>query len=306
MDIFFSGELFERIEKNKIGEGAQGAVYKGEWHGQEAAFKTNKWNLANWIFIDPTVAQLKLAIEEVYKLKQIATNDRSACVLFPMAHYRQTYEDEDVSDVYVYPLCEMDLAVYLDKYKPAGLIIKQIFIQCASSIKFISSHGFRHNDVKPKNYLIRHEDGLVRVYLSDFGFEGEIKGGTPLFSSPECFLGTEVELSDIYSLGKTFLYSLMEPKMFRYFVTFPVDYEDDKIMNLLYDALVQLPFTYYIKRMLDPNPANRPRIDDVIVKVKELDLDEKLQEFQIKLQRAFLKVRTSATYELEHHMQQLK
>ena len=199
----------------------------------------------------------------------------------------------------------MDLAVYLVKNKPAGSIIKEILIQCALSIKFISSHGFRHNDVKPKNYLIRHEDGLVRVYLSDFGFEGEIKGGTPLFSSPECFLGTEVEHSDVYSLGKTFLYSLMEPRVFRYFVTFPVDYEDDKVMNLLYDALNQLPFASFIKRMIDPNPSNRPRINDVIITVNELDLDN-LQEFQIKIQRALQKARTSATCELDYHMKKLK
>ena len=263
--------------------------------------------------IDPNVAleKLKIAIEEVSKLKKIATNDRSACVLFPMAHYRQTYqeyenEDEDVFDIYVYPLCEMDLAVYLVKNKPAGSIIKEILIQCALSIKFISSHGFRHNDVKPKNYLIRHEDGLVRVYLTDFGFEGEIKGGTPLFSSPECFLGTEVEHSDVYSLGKTFLYSLMEPWVFRYIVTFPIDYEDDKVTNLLYDALNQFtPFTYFIKRMLDPNPSNRPPIDDVIITVNKIDLHN-LQEFQIKIRGALLKARTSATCELDYHMKKLK
>ena len=178
------------------------------------------------------------------------------------------------------------------------------------SIKFISAHGFRHNDVKPKNFLIRHEDGLIRVYLTDFGFEGEVKGGevkggTPFFSSPECFLGSEVELSDIYSLGRTFLYCLMEPQMFRYLVTFPIDYENPKVTDLLSEAYALLPLLYFIRQIVDPDPAGRPRIDEIINRINENDFDN-LTKFQEKLQMALRKARTTATNRLEHHIKNVE
>ena len=149
--------------------------------------------------------------------------------------------------------------------------------------------------------MIRHEDGLIRVYLTDFGFEGEVKGGTPFFSSPECFLGSEVELSDVYSLGKTFLYCLMEPQMFRYLVTFPIDYENPKVTDLLFEAYALLPLLYFIKQMVDPDPAGRPRIDEIINRINQNDFDN-LTKFQEKLKKALYKARTTATYALEHHM----
>ena len=159
------------------------------------------------------------------------------------------------------------------------------------SIKFVAKHGFRHNDVKPQNFLVQRHSILghdTRVYLSDFGFEGGKKGGTPLFASPECFLGTEVEYSDVFSLGGTFLYCLMTPSNFRWTLAIPVDHEDDPVMKRLNDAMALIPLMGLIQQMVEPNPMSRPRIDEVLQFLQNTNLDN-LAQFKVDMNIALRK-----------------
>ena len=47
----------------------------------------------------------------------------------------------------------------------------------------------------------------LRIVLTDFGLVGsDTKGGTPMFASPQCFDDNRNKMSDIFSLGRVFLY----------------------------------------------------------------------------------------------------
>ena len=142
--------------------------------------------------------------------------------------------------------------------------------------------------MKPQNFLVRSLDNETRVYLSDFGFEGGKKGGTPLFASPECFLGTEVEYSDVFSLGGTFLYCLMTPSDFRWTLAIPVDHELDDVIKRLNDAMALIPLMGLIRQMVEPNPMSRPRIDEVLQFLQNTNLDN-LARFKIDMNVALRK-----------------
>ena len=53
-------------------------------------------------------------------------------------------------------------------------------------------------------------DGEVKFYLSDFGLTDKQIGGTPIFASPEALDGTIFEKTDVYSLGITWFFILMQ------------------------------------------------------------------------------------------------
>ena len=137
-------------------------------------------------------------------------------------------------------------------------------------MKTISQYNKKHNDIKPSNFLIKSDCSLLdeenELLLSDFGFMNERKGGTPLYASPECFEGTFVEKSDIYSLGGCFVSLLSNDKIFAKLLLLPLLTENEtklaeKVMKK--NSLLQLA-----KQMLNSNPAKRPSIDTIIEKLE--------------------------------------
>ena len=50
----------------------------------------------------------------------------------------------------------------------------------------------------------------MKFYLSDFGLTDKQIGGTPIFASPEALDGTIFEKTDVYSLGITWFFILMQ------------------------------------------------------------------------------------------------
>ena len=50
----------------------------------------------------------------------------------------------------------------------------------------------------------------MKFYLSDFGLTDKQIGGTPIFASPEALDGTVFEKTDVYSLGITWFFILMQ------------------------------------------------------------------------------------------------
>ena len=83
-----------------------------------------------------------------------------------------------------------------------------------------------------------------RIYLTDFGL-AEKKGGTPVFASPECFDDSK-QKSDIFSLGRVFLFIVLTRSSFLLWLYLPID----KKLKPRIDAIInQEPILKLISNM---------------------------------------------------------
>ena len=88
-------------------------------------------------------------------------------------------------------------------------------------------HNQTHNDIKPQNFLVKFTNrptdlNQIEIVLTDFGMaEPESQGGTPVFSSPECFEKKEKK-SDIFSLGRVILFILLSKRQFMKWLFVPI------------------------------------------------------------------------------------
>ena len=94
----------------------------------------------------------------------------------------------------------------------------------------MDNHDQIHNDIKPQNYLVKFlndDKGLdnIEIVLTDFGLAGsDSKGGTPIFASPECLADSKRKdkSSDIFSLGRVFLFMILPKEKFLEFLFVPL------------------------------------------------------------------------------------
>lgn len=94
-------------------------------------------------------------------------------------------------------------------------------MQLVHGLSFIHSQGIIHRDIKPENIILRSQDSLDDLVISDFGladfynFEGNYlyrQCGTPGYAAPEILLGLPYDFKvDVYSLGVLF-YTLVTGK----------------------------------------------------------------------------------------------
>ena len=95
------------------------------------------------------------------------------------------------------------------------------------SLETLNNYQQVHNDIKPQNYLVKwlNRTGDLRqidIVLTDFGLVGQnTKGGTPIFASPECF-DIKANASDIFSLGRVFLFMMLPKESFLKFLFIPI------------------------------------------------------------------------------------
>ena len=94
----------------------------------------------------------------------------------------------------------------------------------------MDQHEQLHNDIKPQNYLVKFLNGenhlsSIEIVLTDFGLAGsDLKGGTPIFASPECLADgkRKNKSTDIFSLGRVFLFMILPKEQFLEFLFVPV------------------------------------------------------------------------------------
>ena len=132
-------------------------------------------------------------------------------------------------------------------------------------------HNRVHNDIKPQNYLVKYLNGTndltrIEIVLTDFGLAGQdTKGGTPIFASPECF-EIKTNASDIFSLGRVFLFMMLPKESFLKFLFIPITssadtlYLENTILNQ--DDLIGL-----IYRMITTQKADRIQIQQIRTKL---------------------------------------
>ena len=106
----------------------------------------------------------------------------------------------------------------------------------------MDKHNQMHNDIKPQNYLVKFLNGendltSIEIVLTDFGLAGsDSKGGTPIFSSPECLANADRKdkSTDIFSLGRVFLFVILPKEKFLQFLFVSlIKGGKDKIMKLI-------------------------------------------------------------------------
>ena len=175
------------------------------------------------------------------------------------------------------------------------------------SIRTISKYNKKHNDIKLSNFLVVEEDDTPEVYLTDFGFMDNRKGGTPLFASPECNIGTQVEKSDIYSLAGCFVSLLSDHSTFANLLLLPL--MNEKQGAIANDIISNNPIVALAKLMLNPNPSKRPCIDSIIEQLEAMPtelftIDLSKDKDVIKLLKTFKSDKTCKT--IRDHLKSIR
>jgi len=130
-----------------------------------------------------------------------------------------SYTDPENLGLIMTPIADMNLHEYLTSPQQNPILRKRSlpeFFGClATALAYLHQQGVRHNDIKPKNVLVKDS----KVYLTDFGTSrswgaeevsttiGLHEGFTERFSAPETYdtNGPRNRASDMWSLGCVFL-----------------------------------------------------------------------------------------------------
>ena len=138
----------------------------------------------------------------------------------------------------------------------------------------MNRHNRVHNDIKPQNYLVKYLNGpndltRIEIVLTDFGLAGQdTKGGTPIFASPECF-EIKTNASDIFSLGRVFLFMMLPKESFLKFLFIPITSSADTLY-LANTIFVQDDLFGLINRMMKTRKADRISIQQIRTKYDSL------------------------------------
>ena len=174
--------------------------------------------------------------------------------------------------------------LYEKKHKLSFKTLKKIMLEISSSILFLHSHGIIHRDLKPENVLVKlDKNNIFSVKLIDFGFSrmlGKIdylneSFGTYSYASPQVLNSLPYNFkTDIWSLGAMFFFILFGKNPF-------VDNEKNikdihnNIVNVKYNfpknVNVNEKYVILIKKCLQYEPKERPKIDDIVKILMEDD-----------------------------------
>ena len=162
-----------------------------------------------------------------------------------------------------------------------GFDVRRIFENHAFSLETLDSHQLVHNDIKPQNFLVKWLNGTgnltqLDIVLTDFGLVGQnTKGGTPIFASPECF-DVKTNASDIFSLGRVFLFMMLPKEAFLKFLFVPITSRTE--INYLVNLSNQNDFFGLIRHMMEIQQSYRIPLSQV-----RINFDYLKQNSQIKI-----------------------
>lgn len=181
---------------DEVRESSTGAVY---------ARKHIHLNVAN----PEAVKAVKGAVENEVSVMQKLHHDNIAVVLFYL-------KDEDSFSIFMLPVAECDLRVFLTKmieqdYPQAEIGQMYPWFGCLlSALTYAHRMSIKHQDIKPSNVLIKNKI----PYLSDFGLakdfaeqeestsDGDKVHGTRVYRAPEVKPGQKRgRKADVFSLG---------------------------------------------------------------------------------------------------------
>ena len=160
----------------------------------------------------------------------------------------------------------------------------KMFSEIASALTYCHSRNVFHKDVSPMNIVIgEHGAKLIDFGLSyEQGSERltrtEMVVGTPQFMSPEHWTGPLGPEMDIFSLGSTFVFAGTGRFPFSGETTTQWGYS---IRNLAPDLIGLSDFQKdLVTPLLIKLPENRPKLDEVLAAVQELNSGTKYSTYQ--------------------------
>ena len=188
----------------KIGEGAFGSIYKGEYNNKFYALK----------------------FEDIKNEKHLLENEASIMIHLkgPNIPYIKTYGTCGEFNILVMQLLGKDLITLLEER--GSFSIKTVCLlayQMISILEYIHNKNVIHRDIKPDNFLMGLDENSKYVYLLDFGLsktfnkysnsedkhknENKRMTGTPRYASINALKGLEQsQKDDLESLGYVLIY----------------------------------------------------------------------------------------------------
>jgi serine/threonine protein kinase len=145
-----------------------------------------------------------------------------------------------------------------------------IFWQLCNAVKHLHSRNISHRDIKPENILL---DGHLTVKLCDFGFARVQKPdalmmtpcGSPFYSAPEVVDSRQYDgkAADIWSMGVV-LYAMCTCTLPWVGGNMADMVRQMRTAHIIYPEGMSMKLRRILIHMLDPNPENRPTIDEIM------------------------------------------
>lgn len=193
--------------RRELGRGAMGIVYEGfdPFIERAVAIKTIQKS-----FVDPSEAA---EVFGRFRREAQAAGRLSHPNIVSIYEYG---EEGDMAFIAMELLSGVELKEYFDKGRHFQLKESaSIMSQLLEALEYSHGRGVVHRDIKPSNILIAKDGkikiadfGIAKIESSDLTQVGTVLG-TPVYMSPEQFMGQAVDRrSDIYSAG-VLLYQLL-------------------------------------------------------------------------------------------------
>ncbi|MBD2568542.1 serine/threonine protein kinase [Anabaena lutea] len=210
------------------------------------------------------VALKALALRRMTEWKVLELFEREAKILAQLNHpripqYIDYFQIDTESDRAFYIAQQLapgkSLAVLVDNsWKPDESEVKRLAIQVLEILVYLHSltPSVIHRDIKPQN-ILRDEKG--QIFLVDFGavqdtYQNTVTGGSTVvgtygYMAPEQFRGQAVLSTDLYGLGTTILFLLMQKS--------PADLPQRKLkIDFRSHVRISQDFADWLEKMIEP------------------------------------------------------
>eukprot|EP01094_Clydonella_sp_ATCC50884_P026569 TRINITY_DN7338_c0_g1_i2.p1 TRINITY_DN7338_c0_g1~~TRINITY_DN7338_c0_g1_i2.p1 ORF type:complete len:718 (+),score=277.01 TRINITY_DN7338_c0_g1_i2:204-2156(+) len=276
--------------ESKVGVGAGGIVYKGQWNGREVAVKElhcAQWTMANMSEVADEVPEavsrflMEIKISSEMKHPHIveflgvtSPDGKQICLVSEYMHHSSI--DRILTD-------RAQDAIVLSANDRISMALG-----AARGIEFLHQSRFIHRDIKPGNLLV-NKDLVCKV--SDFGISTILPeqtqtmtvAGTPAYMAPEVLVESKYsQKADVYSFAITMwqMYTKILPFSDQRSIISPYILSN-RIMNGLRPSLENVPpaLANILRRSWAHDPIERPSFSSIIMDLETV-LEEEVPEYE--------------------------